>query len=151
MHMKNMFSLAVAIAGIALLAAGCSKPSTETELTLQLEISDISSTDFIVDVKPSNLEALYFVGLTPKNSQFESFGSLKEVAEWFVQNASDVEGVDWVHADGEYVHQRDLHFNAADWWTIRPGRDYVILAFGVGEGGTVTTEPECEFVSTPAE
>lgn len=148
--MKNLFLRASAIVAAAVLAANCTKtPVTPTEPSLELTISNIEATTFTVNVKSSDPKTLYYVGITTRES-YDNLGDPMAVAEGFVQIANESGMVDWTKADGEFVHQGDLTVEAGELWTIKPKRNYAILAFGVGEGGEITLDPVYEFVTTSA-
>lgn len=150
--MKNLFLKASAIAFMAILATNCTKtqvtPAPE-EPSLELTVSDIGATTFTVSVKSSDPSTLYYVGITTRES-YDNLGDPMAVAEGFVQIANESGTVDWTHADGQLIHQGDLTIDAGELWTIKPKRDYAILAFGVGEGGKITLDPVYEFVTTTA-
>ena len=145
--MKNLLYLACALVCSALFV-GCSKTPEKSEVALEMNISNITATDFTLDIKCSDPEFIYFFGLSPRDMY--DFNNPKAVAEEFVRNSESVVD-DWTKVDNEYVHKGNKTVQAKDFWTIKPEREYALLLFGVGPNGEITTDPICKFVTTPAE
>ena len=145
--MKNLLYLACALVCSTLLW-GCSKTPEKSEVALEMNISNITATDFTLDIKCSDPEFIYFFGLSPRDMY--DFNNPKAVAEEFVRNSESVVD-DWTKVDNEYVHKGNKTVQAKDFWTIKPEREYALLLFGVGPNGEITTDPICKFVTTPAE
>lgn len=149
--MRNSIFRASLLVLAALLAASCTKESTNTPPapSLKLTLSNIGATNFTIGVESTDPETLYFVGVTTRES-YDNLGDPKAVAEGFIQIANQSGDVEWTKADGKLIHQGNATLEAGELWSVKPKREYAVLAFGVGEGGVITLDPVYEFVTTTA-
>lgn len=125
-------------------------PEPLPEKSFLMEISSVSATTFVLHVVPQKDAGNYFIGVTTRASFENMGGDPAEAARAFVEIENARSQVDWGVADGVIVHNGECRVDAGTYWNIKPKSEYAVIVFGVDAAGGVTTDPLCDYVTTPA-